>query len=50
VQLDLIRFEPPETSPDVRCRRLGQALGAARAERQSWGGGQLQARDVGYQG
>jgi hypothetical protein len=50
VQLDLIRFEPPEASPDVRCRRLALALGAARADRSTRTGGQLQARDVGYQG
>ena len=49
VQLDLIRFEPPEASPDGRCRRLALALGAARAYRPA-AGGQLQARDVGYQG
>jgi hypothetical protein len=50
VQLDLIRFEPPETSPEGRCRRLALALGAARANRLHRAGGQLQARDVGYQG
>jgi hypothetical protein len=50
VQLDLIRFEPPEVSPDGRRRRLALALGAARANRSSQAGGQLQARDVGYQG
>jgi hypothetical protein len=50
VQLDLIRFEPPEASPDGRCRRLALALGAARAYRPAHAGGQLQARDVGYQG
>lgn len=50
VQLDLIRFEPPETSPAGRCRRLALALGAARTDRPSQAGGQLQARDVGYQG
>jgi hypothetical protein len=50
VQLDLIRFEPAETSPDGRCRRLALALGAARADRVSRASGQLQARDVGYQG
>lgn len=50
VQLDLIRFEPPEEGADGRCRRLAAALDAARANRLSGQGGQLQARDVGYQG
>ena len=50
VQLDLIRFEPPEADPDARQRRLAQALGSARAERRTEADGQLQARDVGYQG
>jgi len=50
VQLDLIRFEPPEASAARRYQRLAQALGAARANRLSGQGGQLQARDVGYQG
>ena len=50
VQLDLIRFEPPEASADGRCLRLATALGAARANRLSGQGGQLQARDAGYQG
>jgi hypothetical protein len=50
VQLDLIRFEPPEACPDARHRRLALALGAARVNRPSRTDGQLQARDVGYQG
>jgi hypothetical protein len=50
VQLDLIRFEPPEASAAGRHQRLAQALGAARANRRSDQRGQLQARDVGYQG
>lgn len=50
VQLDLIRFEPSEASADRRRERLAMALGAARANRLSGQGGQLQARDVGYQG
>lgn len=50
VQLDLIRFEPPEACPDGRRQRLAMALGAARANRLSGQGGQLQARDAGYQG
>ena len=50
VQLDLIRFDPPEPAPDARRRRLAQALGSARAERRTRVDGQLQARDVGYQG
>jgi hypothetical protein len=50
VQLDLIRFEPPEVSPDGRRCRLATALGAARVNRHSRQAGQLQARDVGYQG
>lgn len=50
VQLDLIRFEPSEKSPEGRRRRLAMALGAARVDRFSREGGQLQARDVGYQG
>ena len=50
VQLDLIRFEPPEEGADGRCRRLAAALDAARANRLSGQDGQLQARDVGYQG
>ncbi len=49
VQLDLIRFEPPEESAERRYHRLEQALGAARAERRTHNGGQLQARDIGYQ-
>ncbi len=49
VQLDLIRFDTPEASPDARLRRLALALGAARANRLSSSDGQLQARDVGYQ-
>lgn len=49
VQLDLIRFEPPEESAEGRCRRLEHALRAARAERLAQRSGQLQARDVGYQ-
>src|SRR5688572_11159296 len=50
VQLDLILFEPPEASPDGRRRRLAMALFAARANRLSDQGGQLQARDTGYHG
>jgi len=50
VQLDLIRFEPPEASAEGRCRRLAVALNAARADRRVHAGGQLQARDIGYQG
>jgi|LNFM01.1.fsa_nt_gb hypothetical protein len=49
VQLDLIRFEPQEAGEDSRRRRLASALGAARANRLPRQGGQLQARDVGYQ-
>lgn len=50
VQLDLIRFEPSEATSAGRCGRLAQALRAARTDRPSRGIGQLQARDVGYQG
>jgi hypothetical protein len=50
VQLDLIRFEPPELGADARQRRLADALGSARAERRTEADGQLQARDIGYQG
>lgn len=50
VQLDLIRFEPPESSPEARRRRLAHALTSARAERRTEADGQLQARDVGYHG
>jgi hypothetical protein len=50
VQLDLIRFDPPASDADARRQRLAQALGSARAERRTQADGQLQARDVGYQG
>jgi hypothetical protein len=50
VQLDLIRFDPPASDADARRQRLAHALGSARAERRTQADGQLQARDVGYQG